>query len=357
MKTFLDAFFEKENYIKLGSTLPEACLYFRMEMQAINVFETIFYEDNLYISEDELDEVSKKIPPLFESMKFSEVHVMILVVCRDEEKALRLVQNKPNAWILNSDTGVIIVPQGHREEFYGIRHSMEEALKNPNFAEEAKALSKDARAESPKTGVNPFGKSKYRVPWVTISLVSLNVIVFIVYQFIGNPMYNRTNVNWYSVYVQGEYYRLITAMFMHADVQHLFNNMLMIFLVGEIIETHIGHLRTFLYYMVSGIGAAIASAGYAYYIQEYITSVGASGAYFGMMGVLLVLFCLVIRTHDRGLIFRLLLMIGLSIYSGLKSQQVDNAAHIGGFVVGLTVSFLAELIIRFVKIRKAEHRS
>ena len=164
------------------------------------------------------------------------------------------------------------------------------------------------------------------VPWVSGMLVVINVIVFLMCTFSGNVLYNKGELDVVSVLAGKQYGRLLWAMFLHAGIEHIFNNMVLLFFLGAMIEKVTGHV-TFLQ-------------------MDYSASVGASGAIFGLDGVLLAWILLDRQSMPDVTPKRVILMIALSLYSGFTAQNIDNAAHVGGLVTG----FLAGLL--FCALRK-----
>ncbi len=176
-------------------------------------------------------------------------------------------------------------------------------------------------------------KSK-ALPIVSVTLVVLNVMVFIICTFTGDLLYNMGELGVQGVLLRKEYGRIVSAMFLHSDFNHIFNNMVILFFLGAMIEKEIGHIRYLLIYFLSGIGGNLLSLGYKVVTLETACSIGASGAVFGMDGVLLALVFFSGKHMQNVTPFRVLLMIGYSLYSGFTGQNIDNAAHVGGLVIG-----------------------
>ena len=74
------------------------------------------------------------------------------------------------------------------------------------------------------------------VPWVSGMLVVINVIVFLMCTFSGNVLYNKGELDVVSVLAGKQYSRLLWAMFLHAGIEHIFNNMVLLFFLGAMIE-------------------------------------------------------------------------------------------------------------------------
>ncbi len=173
--------------------------------------------------------------------------------------------------------------------------------------------------------------------YVTIILVIINVIAYILCVQMGEVVYNVGSMNAEKVFVNHQYYRLFTAMFLHADLEHIFSNMIFLAGLGEMIEGSIGHLRYGILYLVSGLGASIASMVHSVMIGNIYDSVGASGAIFGLIGGLLILVIINNGRFGAVSIRRLIFAVAYMIYSGARTQHVDNAAHIGGLICGVLI--------------------
>src|SRR6266704_3569405 len=133
--------------------------------------------------------------------------------------------------------------------------------------------------------------------------------------------------------VEGQYWRFITPIFLHANILHVSLNLLNLVILGIFVERIFGHLRFLLIYLVTGVISVIAS----FYFAPQEISVGASGAIFGLVGA----YSLFVFIHRKA--FRhggipalswLVLIIGINLGIGLIIPNVDNYAHIGGFLSG-----------------------
>ena len=183
-------------------------------------------------------------------------------------------------------------------------------------------------------------KRRQELPIVSGILVAVNVIVYLICTFTGNLLYNIGELDAAAVLLRGEYGRIIYSMFLHAGIDHLFNNMVILFFLGAMIEKVIGHIQLLLIYLLSGIGANICSLLYKVMTMDSMASVGASGAIFGLDGVLLAWILLDRQAMPDVTPRRVLLMIVLSLYSGFTAHNIDNAAHVGGLLTGFAAGAL-----------------
>lgn len=181
---------------------------------------------------------------------------------------------------------------------------------------------------------------------VTLIFLILNIAAYIFYTIAGEVVYNSGSLSANAVINNGEFYRLLSCMFLHADIAHIVGNMLFMAGLGEMLEREIGHLRFCVLYLLSGVGGSIFSLTYMVMSSQLYRSVGASGAISGLIGALLLL---VIANNGRygNISFRRIAFgICYMIYTGMQSTTTDNAAHIGGLICG----FFIMLIMHFVRI-------
>lgn len=179
----------------------------------------------------------------------------------------------------------------------------------------------------------------------TMALILINVLVFIAVEFTGTSQDAWHVLEYgaaYTPYIiqNGEVYRLFTSMFLHFGIEHLVNNMLVLFVLGSRLERVIGKIRFLLIYLLGGIAGNVVSLLLELKTQEFSVSAGASGAVFAVMGAMIYV---VIRNKGwlGDLSMRqILVMAAFSLYFGFTSSGVDNAAHIGGLLAGFVLAVL-----------------
>ena len=127
----------------------------------------------------------------------------------------------------------------------------------------------------------------------------------------------------------------------HSDImQALSSNMFSLLLLGDNLERAVGKGKYILIYLLSGLGASMCSFLYNFITASYAVAAGASGAIFGVIGAL---FYVVIKNHGKledMTIFRLGILIVYILYTGITTPGIDNAAHIGGLVIGVLLAIL-----------------
>lgn len=142
-----------------------------------------------------------------------------------------------------------------------------------------------------------------------------------------------------AVYQDGEYWRLITPVLVHGSFLHLAFNMYALWIIGPVVEALYGSARMLGIYLLCAAAGSAAS----YMFSDARFSVGASGAVFGLFGVLLV----ADRVHKpaltrnaRNITMQIGILIAINLFIGFSVPQIDNAAHIGGLLAGAWLGFV-----------------
>lgn len=190
------------------------------------------------------------------------------------------------------------------------------------------------------------------LPIVSGTIVAVNVVIFTLCMFTGSRLYALGNLNVVDVLVNREYGRVVWSMFLHSGVPHIFNNMLILFFMGAMIEKETGHICYTLLYFLSGIGGNLVSLYVKAVNYDMSASIGASGAVFGLDGVLLAMVLLSGRKMATVTPARVMAMILLSLYNGFSGENIDNAAHVGGLIVG----FLGGCIVCMIRREKCKRQ-
>ena len=181
--------------------------------------------------------------------------------------------------------------------------------------------------------------------YVNGALIAVNILYYFWLELHGSTENAGYMVAHGAMYVpliveKKEYYRLLTSVFMHFGISHLVNNMIIQFVLGDNLERALGKIKYLVFYLLCGVGANVFSMIVSINDYEWAVSAGASGAIFGVIGGLLYV---VIRNRgqleDLGT-RQLVLFVVCSLYFGFSSTGIDNAAHIGGLVLGFLLAMI-----------------
>jgi membrane associated rhomboid family serine protease len=182
---------------------------------------------------------------------------------------------------------------------------------------------------------------------VTIGLIALNALVFAIMVLRGVSAFAPTpqqaiafGADFGPLTFNGQWWRLLTSMFVHFGILHIGLNMWCLWNLGRAAEALLGRFSYLLAYFVSGIFGSIASV----YWHPLAAGAGASGAIFGMAGVL-VSFVYLKKTPahlqiNKKMLSSLGTFIFYNLIYGAAIPGISNAAHVGGLVMGLLVGAL-----------------
>jgi rhomboid protease GluP len=149
---------------------------------------------------------------------------------------------------------------------------------------------------------------------------------------------SQAGANYAPAVSQGQYWRLVTSMFLHGGLLHLALNGWALYQLGGLFEIWLGSVRLLAVFLLSGIAGSIASV-----LWTVGPSVGASGAIFGLLGALI---AFLLRRHQaltpgaKSLLMQLVMWAAINVFFGFNTPGIDNAAHLGGFAAGLLVGLV-----------------
>jgi len=176
-------------------------------------------------------------------------------------------------------------------------------------------------------------------PLWTYVILALNLFVFAAGLWVGQEVTWALGAKINQAIVAGQLWRLLTAVFLHANLFHLGFNGYALWIFGPQVEGPYGRFRFLLIYLLSGLAASASS-----FLLNPAISVGASGAIFGLVGAM---GAYLYRYRHRLVMgrSRLINLVGIVVYNllfGFVSPIVDNSAHIGGLLAGAVLGwFLA----------------
>lgn len=177
---------------------------------------------------------------------------------------------------------------------------------------------------------------------VTIALLIVNTLFYILTVLFVPDVWENFGISGLDL-TSGEYWRLLTFMFTHGSIYHLSSNMLALYAVGQHLEKRLGGLYFLLAYLFCGFFGEIAALCFNLFIGKYSSSVGASGAIFGLFGIYIVMSLLGFFYRIRP--FQLILFMLLNLLNGFSDESVDLTGHITGFITGLLLGLIISGIL------------
>lgn len=172
---------------------------------------------------------------------------------------------------------------------------------------------------------------------VVSTLLALNIAIYILTNLpiVGEPLF-RSGIGFNLLISEGEYWRLITPMFLHATIMHLLFNMFSLFLFGPELEQIAGKIRFLTIYFLAGLVGNVST--YLIHSWDY-QSVGASGAIYGMLGAFgaLVYYTKNLLPQLKQII---LPIIVIGVIMTFLQSNINATAHIAGLITGFILGII-----------------
>jgi rhomboid protease GluP len=172
---------------------------------------------------------------------------------------------------------------------------------------------------------------------ILVGIIAINILVYLYGVSLtgGDPFryaQEFLSIGWKNneALVDGEYYRLVTATFLHSNLTHLLINMYSLWVIGPSVLGLFGVANFALIYLLSGISGSLVS-----WMFNSSNSVGASGAIFGLLGALL---AVAVINKDTSLLQQIFLVLAINVGFGLMAPSIDNWGHAGGLFGGFVVA-------------------
>lgn len=185
-------------------------------------------------------------------------------------------------------------------------------------------------------------KNQWMTYKITYILIAMNIVIYILTMALSGSIVDIPTKLLAEVgalfgpftVLQHEWWRLGTAMFLHAGITHLLMNMFSLYLIGRGVETYFDAKSYIVLYLISGLFGGLVSL----YMHPVSVGIGASGAIFGVFGALAGFFLAhrqKIEDHTKAFMKDFAIILGINLVLGFSIESIDVSAHIGGLVVGL----------------------
>ncbi len=337
-------------YRRVNSNAPGIYLYYHAGEKELTVISVIRAVTGNELGKEQYEHILEQIKNNFRSSGRPDIRLLSLILTAfpSRVRPLCLESGEDDHWIIDLETDRLILYETQSHEFSALQRKLDELLAEEAASRQQEAGTGEGMPGGGEAGRPGFGRRYFAL--VNSGIILVNVLIFVISQYTSilggrNRVFAGGALSWYQVIYEKEYYRIVTSMFLHSDPSHLFNNMLVLFFVGDKLEKVVGRVRYLFLYFTAGILAGAASIGYNMWKENGILSgegsvfsVGASGAIFGIVGAMLF-----IAAINRGRLEdistrQMVLFAVFSLYGGLMNSRIDQAAHVGGFLAGLVIA-------------------
>ncbi len=206
-------------------------------------------------------------------------------------------------------------------------------------------LGRIEQSDRPSTRV--FASERARPGPVVLTLIALNIALFVAECVLGgstNPftLHRLGALEFFFVWFEGEYWRLLTSLFLHYGPLHLLFNLYALFIIGPGLEEAIGPIRFGICYLLSGLGSGIGVLLLRFFgLNSAEQLVGASGCVMGLVGVWA---GLLFRHRDAPMAGRrlknILVIVAIQTAFDISTPQISMAAHLSGLVTGVALGLI-----------------
>ena len=373
-----------EGYRYCHTNLAEAGIYYKYYQEGFHIVMAVDLSGGNRFSVQQYRSMEEHAMDLFyhpqgrlgdfpDGFPVYHVEMLTLLIGGDSEVERKVCAERRNVWVYQPQSGRLLIYENQPGDFFGLRGALEQGA-GTGGAEEMSRQGTGAGgwAETSRQGAGAGGwaetswqgtgaayasaqntaKNRLGILWkniraeyVTIALVAANVITYLVLEWLGdttNGFFMAEHGAMYPDFIRinHEWWRIITAGFLHFGAVHLVNNMVILYCMGSRLERVTGHLKFFLIYLVSLIGAGLLSYGMMLRTGDYAVSAGASGAIFGVIGGFLWIVILHRGRFEQITTRGIMMMIVLTIYYGFSSAGIDNWGHIGGLLAGFSATVI-----------------
>lgn len=241
-------------------------------------------------------------------------------------------------WIINVDSNKLITSKSYVDKVLNIHDLINSVLTENNQSDESKIslhhLEEEVRKETSL-------ETKTEDVYLTYCLMLLNISIWC-FMFLESQQMDMTDLlikfganSPEHIFNKGQYWRLITSMFIHIGIVHVMYNCFALYLFGNRVEKYFGKINFSVIYITSGIIGSISSVLFTQSI-----SAGASGAIYGLIGAVFALSQQRAKKVD-GLSFYIISFIIITgLAFGFLDSQIDNYAHIGGLITGYILGYI-----------------
>ncbi|MDD4623905.1 MAG: rhomboid family intramembrane serine protease [Tenericutes bacterium] len=233
----------------------------------------------------------------------------------------------------------IILSKEIKEAFSDINTKM---VKNEPDVELFTKITSDLNNINKKKTLEAESLFNSKKPIITYVLIAINILIFLLMYLFGNGSEDINTLIKFGalskahILINNEYFRIITSAFLHIGLFHIMFNMWALYVVGSQVENYFGKIKFLIIYFGSIIVSSLVSL---VFLDISTISAGASGAVFGLFGALLY-FGYNYRAYLGNVLIRQILpVIILNIFIGFVTPGINNAAHLGGLMGGILLSY------------------
>ena len=313
--------FMQKGFRYIQSNVKGVTLLYRENEDGVNVCALVDDVPSYVFKAEDFEDIAFQVERKLLLSGYRNIDTMFFIYSDHPERIKNFTSHKElKFWIMDMLAKRIIIYENQPDDYFSLKNELENVM-----------IANDKKKE----------KVIDKIPFVTLGIVSVNIIIYLVMSLTDPKMFMELGGSyWRYVFYNGEIYRLLTSMFIHFDITHLVNNVIILILAGNQLEAAAGRLKFLLIYFVSGIGASLISAMYFMYINDAVLSAGASGAIYGVIGAMAAIMLRNKKRMSSMMGAQFFVLLAFIIFDGMTRINTDFMAHLGGFAIGLILTFI-----------------
>lgn len=350
MVTELKHFFMHAGYREMNTNNSQLVVLYLEYGSEINVLVLNNVLSGLEFTKEQYLNILRQVEHSFYQRGYQQVHLLGMICTKNTERVRSFCMDANyTSWIIDENENRLLIYENQQSSFGEIQRKLETFLDkkaDEAYYSQERTSHSSMEFQNKKRGITEVLN---RYPVVTIAIVAVNVFMYLLLELTGSSensyhLYQWGASEYQAIFGDHQYYRLLTSTFLHAGPEHLINNMFVLLIIGERLEKILGKTRYAITYFATGIIASIGSVLFNHWMGDVVVGVGASGAIFGIVGGVFYLVCRYRGAKTGITVNRMLVFIGLSLYSGIaNSSTVDNTAHVVGFLSGILITGLLDV--------------
>lgn len=311
--------------VKMYVTYQKSCIYL------INLIQL----DNQYTMDKDKYVQYKEVTKRQLVQDFSDRVILLNIILTQETDALRNELDIPPqleeefidiCWLIDTNEKELVIPKRQIKNVIHLEKDLRDLL-------------------SDKEPERMVLEKREGLPIITYGLIAMNAIIWLLLEQAGGSLNSETLLRFgalYTPYIMKykEFWRLITANFIHIGASHLFFNCFSLYIFGSRLEMYLSRTKYLVIYLGAGIFGSAFSLCANLITDNYAISAGASGAIYGLIGSIIVCSYAGRKALDglNSYIMVLYFISGMAV--SFVSLNVDSSAHLGGFIGGILLTFI-----------------
>ena len=361
----LEMYLIGQKLLPLKLNIEKYNILYKVEADKVKAVMLYAGKDDMTILEADHQKVRAQVVEFLSGRYQTQINTVTIYCIDDIDVAKNLLDNSTASderWCVNTRSNTFV--NGYNQDIYDMdiykyvkdveaaeSYRVAYELGNRSVYVKEPTVNDIRRARVEQEGRRLLKKGVLRdyVLTMTTLLIVINFVVHFDLEGVGSTMSPHFMLKygamyWENLFDKGEAWRLLTSMFMHFGIDHLIGNMFVLFLLGNALEQAVGKIRFLIIYIGSGIVGGLVSGIYQWSVEGRVVSAGASGAIYGVMGAMIIVFWVCkIRTSIslRGLIVYSV----ISIVNSMNAEGIDHTAHMGGFTSGMILAIMLLLVM------------